>query len=65
MGTTTATVTMATILTTIGSLVTSFSAMVSTWVGVIFATGNEVIQLFVLLPLVGIGIGALKRLMSC
>lgn len=55
---------MAAILTTLNSIVTSCAGMVISWTGVIFATGNEYIQLMVLLPLVGIGIGLLKRLVN-
>lgn len=55
---------MANLITTLTSITSFCASMVGTWVTTIFAQGNEVIQLFVLVPLVGIGIGALKRLMS-
>lgn len=53
---------MAGILQTLTGIVTSFSSMIATWISVIFDEGNEILALFALLPLVGIGIGFLKRL---
>lgn len=55
---------MATILTTVGSIFTS----AITWIGqvstAITASGNEIILLFVVLPLVGLGVGLFRRLIN-
>lgn len=60
-----ATNTMATITGAVTSAVTAFSSMVATWIGVITETGNELLLFFVVgVPLVGIGIGLLKRLIT-
>lgn len=55
---------MSTLITTVGSIVTAAAGWVSTFVGTITASGNEILQLFILLPLVGLGIGLLKRLIK-
>lgn len=54
-----------TTLDMLGEFVTKVADMVGTWVGTITHTGNEILLLgAVLVPLVGIGIGALKRMLS-
>ena len=56
---------MSTIITNLTSFVTAVAGYVTTWVGTITASGNEVLLLgAVLVPLVGIGIGAFKRMLS-
>lgn len=52
------------ILNSIVAVVASVSNMVGTWLGVIFADGNEFLAFCTILPLVGIGIGLLKRLIT-
>lgn len=56
------TVTIATILTDIGSIVTQ----ALTWAGsvVTFIQANPIIMVFVLIPLVGLGIGMVRRMIS-
>ena len=55
-------VTLASILTDIGSIVTQ--ALV--WAGsvVTFIQSNPIVMVFVLIPLVGLGIGMVKRMIS-
>lgn len=56
---------MAALIASVTSLVTAAVDWLGSWVGSITATGNEVLLLFVVaVPLVGLGIGALKRLIS-
>lgn len=56
------TVTLASILTDIGSIVTQ----ALTWAGsvVSFIQENPIIMVFVLIPLVGLGIGMVRRMIS-
>lgn len=56
--------TMASLLTNIGSIVTSAVGWLQTFITTITATGNEILLLAILLPFVGLGIGLLKRLLS-
>lgn len=53
---------MAALFTSIQAIVTGVSGMCYTWLSVVFSAGCEYIQLCVLLPFVGIGIGLIKRL---
>lgn len=55
-------VTIATILTSIGAVVTQ----AVTWAGDIvdFVVDNPLVMVFVAIPLVGLGIGMVKRLIS-
>lgn len=53
---------MGTILAAVTSLVTSAVGWCSSFLGMITATGNEILLLFVIVPLVGLGIGILSRL---
>lgn len=52
------------ILQYIGSIVTSAVAWISSYVGVVTASGNEFLLLFILVPMVGLGIGLFRRLLS-
>lgn len=63
MGTGTATA-MTTILTNVGSIVTASISWIGSYVSTITASGNEILFLFVALPIVGLAIGLLKRLIS-
>lgn len=55
---------MSSILTTVGEVVTSAISWIGDYASLITAEGNEIMLLFVLLPLVGLGIGLLKRMVS-
>lgn len=52
------------IIDTLGSLVTAFASYVSQWLTVVFTSGNELLLVAIVLPLVGIGITFIKRLMG-
>lgn len=64
---------MATILSAVGSIVTAAIGWMTSFLSVITATttaadgtvsmSNPILLLFVLIPIVGLGIGLLKRLM--
>lgn len=52
-----------TIINAVGSLVTGAVSWLGSYVGTITASGNEVLLLMVVaVPLVGLGVGLLKRL---
>lgn len=53
---------LAAILQSIGQVVTALIGWITSYMGAITATGNELLLIFFALPLVGLGIGALKRL---
>lgn len=53
-------VTISTILTNVGSIVTSAVTWVNSFVGTI--VGSPLLSLFCLIPVVGLGIGLLRRL---
>ena len=55
---------MAAFLATIGSVVTAAIGWMSSWVGAITAQGNEMLMVFIALPLVGIGITLIRRMIS-
>ena len=55
---------MSAILTAVGSVVTAAIGWMTQFVGSITASGNEILMLFVIVPLVGLGVGLLKRLIS-
>ena len=59
-----ATSVLTTVLTAIGSVVTSAVGWMSDYLSTITATGNELLLLFVILPVVGLGVGLIKRLIS-
>ncbi len=56
--------TMTTLMTNVGDIFTTAIGVVCEVATTITAEGNEILLLFVLLPLVGLGIGLFKRLMS-
>lgn len=51
------------LLTSAGSIVSSGVTWMGSFLSEITKTGNEVLLLFVLVPLVGLGAGLLKRMM--
>lgn len=53
---------MASAITAISAVVTATVGWISDYMGAITATGNELLLIFFSLPLVGLGIGAIKRL---
>ena len=55
---------MAAFLSTIGSVVTAAIGWMTSWVGAITAQGNEMLMVFIALPLVGIGITLIRRMIS-
>lgn len=55
---------MAEALASITSVVTALVGWIGQFMGAITATGNELLLVFFSLPLVGMGIGAIKRLVN-
>lgn len=53
---------MAAILTAITSMVTAAVGWMGSFLGTITTSGNEILLLFVLLPIVGLGIGLVRRM---
>lgn len=53
---------IATAITAISAVVTATVGWIGDYMGAITAEGNELLLIFFALPLVGLGIGALKRL---
>lgn len=53
-----------TILDTLGALVNAFKGYVGTWITTIFTAGNELLVVAIVLPLIGVGIGLIRRLMG-
>lgn len=53
---------MAAILSNLSTVFTSVITMAGSVLGTVTAEGNEYLELFMLLPLVGIGVGMLSRL---
>ena len=53
---------LAAILASIGQVVTALIGWITSYMGAITASGNELLLIFFALPLVGLGLGALKRL---
>lgn len=53
---------LAAVLASIGQVVTALIGWITSYMGAITASGNELLLIFFALPLVGLGIGALKRL---
>jgi hypothetical protein len=53
---------MATILTSVGNVVTSAVGWMGSFLATITAPGNEILLLFTLLPIVGLGIGLVRRM---
>lgn len=54
---------MEAILTNVGLIVTNSIGWLGDFGGAITAAGNELLQLFVIIPVAGLGVGFLKRLM--
>lgn len=55
---------MSAIVTNITSLVTAAVDWVSSFLGMITTSGNELLLVVFLLPIVGVGIGLLRRLVK-
>lgn len=55
---------MATILTAVGSVVAAAISWMGSFLSVITAEGNEILLLFIIIPVVGLGIGLLQRLIN-
>lgn len=55
---------MASILASTTSIVTSAIGWMGSYVTAITSSGNEILLLFVCVPLVGMGIGLIKRMIS-
>lgn len=53
---------IAAVLASIGQVVTACVTWIGSYMGAITASGNELLLVFFALPLVGLGIGAIKRL---
>lgn len=53
---------IAAVVQAIGAVVTGVVSWITAYMGAIMASGNELLLVFFALPLVGIGIGAIKRL---
>lgn len=53
---------MAGIITSVGTIVTGAIGWMGQFLATITTAGNEILLLFVLIPLVGLGIGLVKRL---
>lgn len=53
---------MASAITAISAVVTATVGWIGDYMGAITATGNELLLVYFALPLVGLGIGAIKRL---
>lgn len=51
-------------ITAISAVVTATVGWIGDYMGAITAAGNELLLIFFAMPLVGLGIGALKRLAS-
>lgn len=55
---------MAALLSTITSIVTSVVGWVTSFIGVITASGNEFLLLMLLVPIIGFAVGILRRLIN-
>lgn len=56
--------TLADVITAISAVVTATVGWISDYMGAITAQGNELLLVFFAIPLVGMGIGAIKRLVN-
>ena len=54
---------MAGLITNVGDLVTGSITWMGAFIGAITKAGNEILLLFILVPLVGLGAGLLKRML--
>lgn len=59
-----ATSTMSTLISTVSSIVTAGIGWMGDYVSALTSTGNELLLLFTCLPLVGLGIGLIRRMIS-
>lgn len=55
---------LAAVLAAIGQVVTACITWIGSYMGAITATGNELLMIFFAMPLIGLGIGAIKRLVN-
>ena len=55
---------VADVITAIGQVVTATVTWISAYMGAITASGNELLMVFFAMPLVGLGISAIKRLVN-
>lgn len=55
---------LALVLQNIGTVVTAVVTWIGDYMGAITASGNELLMIFFAIPLVGLGIGAIKRLVN-
>lgn len=55
---------LALVLQNIGTVVTAVISWIASYMGAITAAGNELLLVFFAIPLVGLGIGAIKRLIG-
>lgn len=55
---------LAAVIAAISDVVTAVITWITSYMGAITASGNELLLIFFALPLVGIGIGAIKRLVG-
>lgn len=55
---------LALVLQNVGEVVTAVITWITSYMGAITASGNELLLVFFALPLVGLGIGAIKRLIN-
>lgn len=56
--------TLADVITAISAVVTATVGWIGDYMGAITAQGNELLLVFFAIPLVGMGIGAIKRLVN-
>ena len=55
---------LAAVIAAIGQVVTAVITWIGQYMGAITGTGNELLLIFFAMPLVGLGIGAIKRLVG-
>lgn len=55
---------MSSVISAITAIVTATVGWIGQYMGAITASGNELLLIFFAMPLVGLGIGAIKRLAS-
>lgn len=55
---------MAGLMTTLGTIFTTVIGWVGTVASTITAEGNEILLLFAMIPLIGLGVGLFKRLLN-
>lgn len=55
---------MATIISAVTTFVTGAVGWVTSYVGALVASGNELLLAFAIIPIVGLGVGLLRRLIN-